>query len=209
MGFASIIILARDQSDFPVIREEAKRRMEEYNTTVKERGYYFIDRNRPYTQEKQTISDWAHFEPDLPAERRRKWFTFLILLIVPAVNLSSMMQSRLKQRIAEIGVRRAFGCTRTELTWQIIMENMIITLIAGFIGLLLSLCVCWFLAADFFGQPLSNTINDATVDASILMQYSTFVYALLFCFVLHFFIAGIPALRASRIRIVNALTCKH
>ena len=133
----------------------------------------------------------------------------MILLIVPAVNLSSMMQSRLKQRISEIGLRRAFGCTRAELIWQIIMENMILTLIAGLIGLLLSLCACWIFAADFFAQPMSNTLNTATVDASILMQYSTFGYALLFCFVLNLLSSGIPALRASRVHIVNALTGKH
>ena len=209
MGSVCVIILAKSRADFPIIRDEAKRRMDEYNVSLEETGYYYIDRNRPYTQEKQSIGDWVNLEPDLPTARRKKWTTFLILLIVPAVNLSSMMQSRLKQRIAEIGVRRAFGCTRAELVWQIIMENMILTLIAGLIGLLLSLCACWFFAADFFAQPMSNTLNTATVDASILMQYSTFGYALLFCFVLNLLSSGIPALRASRIHIINALTGKH
>ena len=209
MGWVSVTILAKDRADFPVIRKEAKRRMDEYNRVFEEMSYYYIDRNRPYTQEKDAVGKMANIEPDLPAARRRKWTTFLILLIVPAVNLSSMTQSRLKQRISEIGVRRAFGCTRSELVWQIIMENMIITLIAGLIGLLMSLCACWFFAADFFAQPMSNTLNEATVDASILIHYSTFGYALVFCFVLNLLSSGIPALRASRIRIVNALTGKR
>ena len=209
MGWVSVTILAKDRADFPVIREEAKRRMDEYNVVLEERGYYYIDRNRPYTQEKDAVGKAANFEPDLHAAHRSKWTIFLILLIVPAINLSSMTQSRLKQRTSEIGVRRAFGCTRSELLWQIIIENMIITFVAGFIGLLLSMCACWSFAAYFFAEPMSDTLNEATVDASVLMHYSTFGYALLFCFVLNLLSSGIPALRASRLRIVNALTGKH
>ena len=76
-------------------------------------------------------------------------------------------------------------------------------------GSLVSLCACWCVAADFFAQTLINPLNEATVDASILIHYSTFGYALVFCFVLNLLSSGIPALRASRIRIVNALTGKR
>ena len=41
------------------------------------------------------------------AARRQRIVIFVILLIVPAINLSSMTQSRLRQRVSEIGVRRA------------------------------------------------------------------------------------------------------
>ena len=50
-----------------------------------------------------------NLEPDLKAARRERVIIFIILLLVPAINLSSMTQSRLRQRVAEIGVRRAFG----------------------------------------------------------------------------------------------------
>ena len=133
---------------------------------------------------------------------------FLILLIVPAVELSSMTQSRLRQRVSEIGVRRAFGCTRAEIVGQIIMENMIMTLIAGVIGLLLSIAFAWIAAASLFAIPFSFTMNEATIDFSILIHPSTFGYALLFCFLLNLLSSGIPALRASRTNIVNALTGK-
>jgi putative ABC transport system permease protein len=57
----------------------------------------------------------ANIEPDVDQARRQRLIIFIILLIVPAINLSSMTQSRLRQRVAEIGVRRAFGSTRLEL----------------------------------------------------------------------------------------------
>ncbi len=208
MGMTSTTILAKDRSDFPKIREEAKRKLKEYNTVIAEQGYEMVDQNRPYDQEKQSINIAWNYEVEVSHARRQKLIIFLILLIVPAVNLSSMTQSRLRQRVSEIGVRRAFGCTRAEIVWQIIMENMIVTLIAGAIGLLLSIAFAWIAAASLFAVPYSFTMNEATIDFSILMHPSTFGYALLFCFLLNLLSSGIPALRAARTNIVNALTGK-
>ena len=55
----------------------------------------------------------------LKAARRERVIIFIILLLVPAINLSSMTQSRLRQRVAEIGVRRAFGSTRIEMVGRL------------------------------------------------------------------------------------------
>ncbi len=54
-----------------------------------------------------------------------------------------MTQSRLRGRVAEIGVKRAFGCTRSRLLWQLLMENLAVTLLAGGLGLLLSVGVAY------------------------------------------------------------------
>lgn len=117
MGQMSCTILARDRSDFPAIREEAGRRLDEFNKVIGENGYRIINRNRPYDQEKNALTAGANVEPDVAAAHRTRFIIFLILLIVPAINLSSMTQSRLRRRVAEIGVRRAFGCTRMELLY--------------------------------------------------------------------------------------------
>lgn len=205
MGMMSCTILAKDRDDFPAIREEADRRLAEYNKIIGEDGWSFISRNRPYDQEKNAIAFGANWEPDLPAHRRQQLIIFLILLIVPAINISSMTQSRLHQRVSEIGVRRAFGSTRMELMMQIIAENFVITLIAGVLGLLLSV-VFAYVGNDFlFAQPFSPTLNPPEVDASILLQLDTFLWALFFCFVLNLLSSGLPAWRASRIGIVSAL----
>lgn len=205
MGMMSVTLLAHDREDFDEIRAEAKRRMNEYNSILADQGYTLIDRNRPYDQETQSISFAANLEPDLKAARRERVIVFIILLLVPAINLSSMTQSRLRQRVAEIGVRRAFGSTRIEMVGQIVMENLVITLLAGAIGLLISILFAYWGTDILFAQPYSVTLNAPTVDSRILLQPSTFLYALLFCFVLNLLSSGIPAWRASRTNIVNAL----
>jgi putative ABC transport system permease protein len=46
------------------------------------------------------------------------------------------------------------------------------------------------------------------VNGTILFHISTFLYALLFCFILNLLNSGIPAWRASKIGIVKALAGK-
>lgn len=205
MGLMSCTILAHSPSDFSAIRQEAERRKLEYNTLIGKNGWKLIYRNRPYDQEKSALAFGANIEPDVNAARRQRMIIFAILLIVPAINLSSMTQSRLRQRVAEIGVRRAFGSTRMELMGQIIAENLVVTLLAGIAGLLLSVIFAYVGNTMLFAQEFSQTLNPPAVDASILLHASTFAWALLFCFVLNLMSSGIPAWKASRIGIVNAL----
>lgn len=206
MGMMSCAILARSRDDFPAIRAEAERRRQEYNVLIGEDGYELIYRNRPYDQEKNAAGFAANQEPDLEGARRQRMVIFIILLIVPAINLSSMTQSRLRQRVAEIGVRRAFGSTRMELMGQIIAENLVVTLMAGVLGLLLSVAFAYLGNTLLFAQEFTQTLNPPSVDASILLHASTFGWALLFCFILNLLSSGIPAWRASRVGIVNALS---
>ena len=205
MGMMSCTILARSRDDFDAIRAEAERRRQEYNSIIGEDGYELIYRNRPYDQEKSSIAFSANQEPDLDQHRRQRMIIFIILLIVPAINLSSMTQSRLRQRVAEIGVRRAFGSTKMELMGQIISENLVVTLLAGALGLLLSVAFAYLGNSLLFAQEFSQTLSPPAVDAGILLHASTFGWALLFCFVLNLLSSGFPAWRASRVGIVNAL----
>ncbi len=205
MGSMSCTILARKRADFPTIRDEYERRLEAYNQVIGENGYEFISRNRPYDQEKNAIAYSSNNEPDVSAEKRGRLITFLILLIVPAINLSSMTQSRLRRRVSEIGVRRAFGCTRMEMAGQILAENFIVTLLAGIVGLALSIIFAYVADDVLFAENVSATLNPPTVDASMLLHASTFLWALLFCFVLNLLSSGIPAWQASRMNIVEAI----
>lgn len=207
LGSLSATILARSSSDFPKIREEIKKNLLAYNGMLKETGYRVIDFNQPYNQEKASMLGFSNIvEPDVAAVKRTQWMIFLILLIVPAINLSSMTQSRYRQRVSEIGVRRAFGCTRSELVVQLLGENLILTIAAGIVALLLSIGFA-YIGTDFlFIQNLPTMSTEMPeVNITMLLQFSTFGWALFFCFVLNLLSTCIPAWKASRMNIVNAL----
>lgn len=204
MGMLSATILAPSSSDFPAIREEIARRGEAINTSLRANsGKHFIWRNRPYTTEKDAVEHWANLEPDLDGARRTRLITFLILLIVPAINLSSMTQSRLRRRTAEIAVRRAFGASASRIMGSIVMENFVTTCLAGIIGLVLCLAFAWIYGGSLFAEM--DTAATPDVSVSMLFRWSTFFWALLFCFILNLLCSGYPAWRASRQSIVNSL----
>ena len=118
-----------------------------------------------------------------------------------------MTQSQLRQRIAEVGVRRSFGSTRKDIMWQIFFENLVLTMIAGIIGLVFCFVFALLFGSSLFASSTLMMLNSApTVDVLMLMHVSTFGYALLFCLLMNLLSAGVPAWRASRISITNALS---
>lgn len=206
MGMLSSTILARDKSDFPAILAELDKIKANINTQMKAGiGYQYVWRNRPYTTEKDAVSKLANVEPDLKHARRSRLMVYLILLIVPAINLSSMTQSRVKRRMSEIAVRRSYGATRSGILGSLIMENLSMTLIAGLIGFGLSVAFALMLAPTLFNQGMSATSAPTTASLPMLLHWSTLGMALLFCFILNLLCTGVPAWRASRASIVNSL----
>lgn len=130
----------------------------------------------------------------------------MILLLVPAINLSSMTESRLRGRMSEIGVRRAFGCTRSETMLMILAENLLVTVVAGIIGLVLSVIFAYFVQDYLFvSDIIAMDIPQAKIAISSLLHWSTFIWALVFCFILNLLSTGIPAWRASRANIVESI----
>lgn len=202
MGGLSAIILARDPADFPAIREEYDSVFARLGEEAALGGWKFIQRGRPYTQEVDVNTSGANVDPDMDAVHLQQFIVYLILLIVPAVNLSSMTHSRLRSRSEEIGIRRAFGARRGNIVADIFIENLIVTVVAGIVGLLLSLALGLIWGSSLF------PIEAMRIDLGMLFHWSTFGWAMLFCFILNLLSTGIPAIHASRINIVSALTNK-
>lgn len=207
MGSIKAIILAKDKSDFPEIRREFDQRHKAFFKQLEDDGFYYIQRHRPFDQEMNTFTQGANQEPDMDSVYRERYVTFTILLLVPAINLSSMTHSRLRRQRETIGVRRAFGATRGEILWSLIAENMVITLIAGIIGLIATV-IFFYLAQDTLFVAPASSFTSAHFHLGMVMSWSTFGWALFFCFVLNLLSAGIPAMQASRVNIVNALSRK-
>lgn len=205
-GDFHVTILARDRKDFPKIREEIARRESAYNIKLAVQDLKLDLNDGPYDQETVQYVQWSNMPPDAETPRRQRLMIYAILLLVPAVNLSSMTHSRLRRKVSEMGVRRAFGCTRRRLVVDIISQNLLITLIGGALGLLLSLIFGWIMADSLFVSPLMNAGACASnVTLWMLIDWNIIFMALGFCFLLNLLSSGIPAWRASRTNVVEAI----
>ena len=121
----------------------------------------------------------------------------LVLLLIPAINMSGITQSRMRKRMAEIGVRKAFGATRSELLTQVLYENLLQTFSYASVLLLSD----WLLDTGTASMGIGRTF----VNAEMMFNPVIFLYAFLACLALNLLSAGIPAWRASRMRIISAL----
>jgi putative ABC transport system permease protein len=59
----------------------------------------------------------------------------LAFMALPAINLVNINLSRIYERSGEIGVRKAFGAASKDLVLQFVVENVVLCLMGGVIGL--------------------------------------------------------------------------
>ncbi len=205
-GPFSVTMLAPDtENGMAEVRAEFNRRLDAYQKEISEGGWAIINRNRPYVQAKVVADAYANVEPDEKIFFWRRLLIYSILLLVPAINLSSMTQSRLRRRVSEIAIRRAFGQTRASAAVNLVAENMVITLIGGIMGLLMAVVVAFCFADSLFAPAYVRLHTGTVVEPSMLLQWDVFGLALLFCFILNLLSSALPAWRMSRVPLVESL----
>lgn len=197
------IILAESTEAFDRIRADVQSRKQVLNNEIGDDGSYIADHGSPFTQSEVYTVRGSNGDPDDSGEILRM-FIYAILLIVPAINLSSMTQSRLFRRISEIGVKRAFGSTRAGIVGGVITENFIVTLAGGLLGLIFCFIFGFFFSNMMFTD--TDIVRDMDVPLQLLLDWKLYGAALLFCFILNLLSSGIPAWRASRVDPVKALS---
>lgn len=125
------------------------------------------------------------------------WLVGIGTLLAGAIGVSNIMMVTVKERTVEIGIRRAIGATPRMILTQIICESIVLTAVAGMIGILTSVSILQML-------ELANT-TDGVVSAHFQVDFYTAIFAtLLLC--LMGGIAGMaPAFRAMAIKPVDAM----
>lgn len=118
----------------------------------------------------------------------------LLFMLLPAVNLININVSRIMERASEIGVRKAFGASARTLVGQFIVENVILTLVGGAIGFVLSFFVLRALNASGWIQYAHFQINARV-----------FLYGLTIAGLFGLLSGVYPAWRMSRLNPVQAL----
>lgn len=118
----------------------------------------------------------------------------LLFMLLPALNLVNLNSGRIMERAAEIGVRKAFGASSRELVKQFVMENILLCLFGGVLGLIFTkLALIWLSNA--------NLVPYMKVDLSFMV----FVYGFAIAVVFGVFSGVIPAWKMSRLDPVLAL----
>ena len=206
-GRYRVYILAKDKSDFPIIKEEAERLRKKYNESLP--AYEAIYKEQPEGHFAYINRKYANITPEMNKIISQLIIVIALMLIVPAINLSSMTGSRMRKRMSELGVRRAFGATKSNLMLQVLWESMLQTLLGGIVGLALSVVAAYaFKGVIYSNSTMASQMGDTTIDFGALLNPIIFVYAFLFCILLNLLSAIIPAWRTSQKPIVDSILSK-
>jgi putative ABC transport system permease protein len=211
LGQLQAYLLAPSVGDVARVRQEAIENINRYTQTLKDTEFTVFEQPDRQWQTifRYSMSDSTDFNKIL----LQYLSVFLVLLLVPAVSLSGMTDSRMERRLAEMGVRRAFGARTNTLMGQIISENFLFTVLGGIIGLLFSylfilLCRDWILQ---IGQPSGGNLPEGVevvFTPSMLLNLTVFTITLVICFLLNLLSALIPAWRYSHREIIYSLNAK-
>jgi putative ABC transport system permease protein len=114
-----------------------------------------------------------------------------ISLIVGGIGIMNMMLTTVTERTKEIGLRKALGAQRKDITSQFLMESALITIIGGVIGII-------------FGITVSILIEKITGTTTLVSLYSII---LAFCVsaAIGIVFGYYPARRASLLDPIDAL----
>lgn len=120
----------------------------------------------------------------------------VLTLIAGIVGVSNIMLIVVKERTKEFGIRKAIGATPGSIIGLIILEALIITSIAGYLGLLAGISLLEVIAAN---MPASDFFRNPGVDFTIAIRAVLLIMAA-------GVIAGfVPARRAAKIKPIVAL----
>jgi putative ABC transport system permease protein len=195
-GLFSALVLAERADDLPRIREQVAR----------------IARGVVHDDPKQwpKIRFWADskldlfsriltFNEDQPDSGAGKVLAgiavaMLVFMLLPALNLVNLNTGRIMERRSEIGVRKAFGATSSQLAVQLVIENVLLCLAGGLIALAATAGVlAWLESADL--------IPYLQVDLNL----AVFGWGMLIATVFGLLSGVLPAWKMSRLDPVHAL----
>jgi putative ABC transport system permease protein len=133
--------------------------------------------------------------------------TFFILIVGAAslmagiVGVGNIMLITVKERTREIGIRKAIGASPFSVLKLIIFESVLITTVAGYVGMVVGIGITEAVSAAMANMPSDgpSVFKDPTVD---LMTVIWSTLALIIAGT----VAGlIPALKATRVSPIEAM----
>ena len=128
------------------------------------------------------------------------WIVGIGTLLSGVVGVSNIMLVTIKERTREIGVRRALGAKPAMIIRQVVAESLLLTILAGIVGLVLGVAIMAVVAGIVGNMPSDDMMFldpqigfGAAIAATIIIVMSGLLAGVL------------PAMRAIQIKAIDAI----
>ncbi len=128
------------------------------------------------------------------------WIVGMGALFSGIIGISNIMLVTVRERMREIGVRRALGAKPANIMLQIMSESFVLTAIAGLFGFIVGV------GGSFIVDKLMNFGGDGMIKVSEpLVSFNLALVAMAVLIVSGIFAGVIPAWRALKIKAIDAI----
>jgi putative ABC transport system permease protein len=131
-------------------------------------------------------------------------FIGTLTLGIGGVGVMNIMLVSVDERIREIGLRRALGARKRHIKLQFLAETLLIMMIGGAIGVLLSYLIAWSVGTLPLMGPLFED-DSGQADIHLRISLITVMVSSIVLLIVGVFSGLVPALRASKLDPVEAL----
>jgi putative ABC transport system permease protein len=129
------------------------------------------------------------------------WLVGMGTLLAGIIGVSNIMMVTVKERTKEIGVRRALGAKPINIISQVMSESLVLTALAGLMGLTLGVFILDLVSKILSAQPDTSDTFFMNPEVSI----NTAVAATIVLLISGLLAGLIPAWRAMKIKAIDAI----
>lgn len=137
------------------------------------------------------------------------WIIGIGTLIAGIVGVSNIMLIVVKERTKEIGIRKAIGASPASVIGLVLLESILITTVAGYIGLVLGTGLMeglnFIVEQQFAASAATNAGQGETIFRNPTVDLNVAIMATTLLIVAGAIAGYIPAKRAARIKPIEAL----
>ena len=167
--------------------------------------------HQAHPEDESALWLWNRFTQNLQMElgisiiRTALWIVGLFTLLSGIVGVSNIMLITVKERTHEFGIRKAIGAKPWSILKLIIVESVIITTFFGYIGMVLGIAANEYMDATIGHETIDTGVFKATMFLDPTVGLDVCIEATMVMIIAGTIAGMIPALKASRIRPIEAL----
>ena len=128
------------------------------------------------------------------------WFVGIGTLMAGIVGISNIMLITVKERTVEIGVRKALGATPAQIVGTLLLESILVTSVAGYLGLVLGVALL---------EAVSYVLTSFNIKLQFFsrpeVDFGVAIKAIILLVAIGAFAGFLPAWRAARISPIEAM----
>lgn len=158
-----------------------------------ENRYKDVENLEVYYREKK-IKDIDEINEDLLMAAH---LVMIVMMLIAGLNLFNSMMFSIRERISEIGIRKAIGADDRDIWNQFVFEGIIVSIIGVILAIIITVIgvVIVQIALDYF----------TVLDIHIVLNAGMLAEAFCFCILLGAVSSIIPAFIASKTNIIDAI----